>query len=129
MQKNDILADQRILVIEDDVTTREFLSTFLHEVEGCEAVTACDTREAINRMANLSFQAIILDIFLPGENGLIFLKKLKKLYPKIPVLILTGAGYEKDLQEKALENGASSFVSKMAGLGNMLLALRNLIRK
>ena len=71
--------------------------------------------------------AVLLDIELPDSNGLEFLTQFKSLYPNVPVVMMTGLGYEEELMAKALKNGASGYVGKGVGMDDAIVAIKRVL--
>ena len=118
-----------VLVIEDDELVREAFCRFAKDAGGYEAAGVATAQEAMVEMEKRKADVVLLDIFLKNENGLIFLKTFRKAYPSVPVVIITGAGYDGKLMQTALKNGAMGYVSKDAGLDNMVVTLKNALRR
>ncbi|MFT6862637.1 MAG: glycosyltransferase involved in cell wall biosynthesis/ActR [Akkermansiaceae bacterium] len=102
-------AKPKILVADDDSTLRR-LSTLILGEEGFEIVTV-DTAEAAMAAINADFDAVLLDIYLPGLSGIEALPKLKTLAPYAQVVILSGSEQVKDGAD-AIKAGAFDFLSK-----------------
>ena len=80
----------RVLVIEDDEHLREVMEVLI-EIEGCEARSAADGREALEVMASWEPDLILLDLYMPGMDGRAFLAAYRALPgPKAPVILLSG---------------------------------------
>jgi len=102
----------RITIIEDDETIRNGYAYLIGETEGYEVVsTYCSHDEAVKKIATDHPDVILLDIELPGTNGVDAIPKLKKLLPQCFILILTVYESEK-LIFNALANGASGYLTK-----------------
>src|SRR5437870_7719525 len=117
-----------ILVVDDDRSTREYLATFLiargHSVECLESGD-----QAIERLASgQSPSMILLDIMLPGKDGIEVLSSLKTIYPSIPIIILSGIGQIKTVVE-AMKMGASDYLTKPFEEEALELAIQNAIEK
>ena len=117
---------KRILIIDDEDLMLELFQGFLHEA-GFEAVLAKNTTEALKEMGKNKINAVFLDLGLDGEDGLAFLPKLKALYASVPVVILTGVGYDDIKIKEALASGASGYFSKETGLENVIPLLERLV--
>ncbi|YCM43426.1 glycosyltransferase [Verrucomicrobiaceae bacterium 227] len=102
-------AKPKILVADDDSTLRR-LSTLMLGEEGFEIV-AVDTAEAAMATINADFDAVLLDIYMPGLSGIEVLPKLKALAPYAQVVILSGSEHAKDGAD-AIKAGAFDFLSK-----------------
>lgn len=109
---------KKILIIEDEIDVAEVIKDQLNDA-GYEGVCAVSTRMATLEISKGPIAAVILDLQLEGENGIDFLPYLKKTIPSVPVMILTGRGYESEVIETALQNGATAYFSKESGIENV----------
>jgi DNA-binding response OmpR family regulator len=102
----------RILIAEDEPNIVESLSFILRRA-GFEVETVVDGAVALDRVRRQSFAAVILDIMLPGMNGLDVLQAIRtdRLLANLPVLVLTAKGQERD-RRLAEEGGANVFITK-----------------
>ena len=114
----------RILLAEDHVTVREGLKMLIGREPDMEIVgEAADGREAIERASELRPEIVVMDISMPGLNGLKGTRKLKELYPEIHVIALTRhkeSGYVQEL----LLAGASGYVLKQSSSDELIRAIR-----
>jgi DNA-binding response OmpR family regulator len=124
---NPVTPPKRVLIIEDETEISEILSQYLREA-GFDPFCATGTARGMEVMKERGADAIVLDINLEGENGLDFLPDFKQLYPQVPVMILTGTGYDNPTIETALQHGASAYFSKESGLENVAPMLERLTR-
>ncbi|HPC11739.1 MAG TPA: response regulator, partial [candidate division Zixibacteria bacterium] len=79
----------RLLVVDDDPLLRELLQDTLDTL-GYRVTAAADGIEALERLAQGSFDLVITDIKMPGMDGIALLKRVNRLYPDLPVLFITG---------------------------------------
>src|SRR6185295_13022247 len=102
----------RVLVADDHATVREGIRRFLADTPDLgvarEAYTAPEIFEAV---AAGDCDVVLLDISLPGRDGLDVLKELKQRYPTLPVLMFSVYA-EKQYAVRALKNGAAGYVPK-----------------
>jgi len=102
----------KIVIIEDDEIIREGYTLLISNVEGYEVVSRyASFDEAAKTIVNDSPDVILLDIELPGTNGIAAIPKLKRMLPHVHILILTVYESEKLIFE-ALANGASGYLTK-----------------
>jgi len=103
---------KKILCVEDSPATQKFIS-FTLKYKGYDVVTANDGVEGMEKVANDTFDLIILDIMMPRMNGLEVLKEVKTNpeFSKTPVIMLTSEKREED-RAAALKLGASHFLNK-----------------
>jgi DNA-binding NarL/FixJ family response regulator len=101
-----------IVIIEDDEIIREGYSMLLNQQEGFEVVGQYESfDEAVKYIVSNSPNVVLLDVELPGTNGIEAIPKLKKLLPDTYIIILTVFESEKFIFE-ALANGASGYLTK-----------------
>lgn len=102
----------RIVIIEDDQIIREGYAFLIGQSEGYEVINAyASFDEAAKKITADAPEVILLDIELPGTNGIEAIPKLKKMLPTAHILILTVYESEKLIFD-ALSNGASGFLTK-----------------
>ncbi|MDR1209906.1 MAG: response regulator transcription factor [Clostridiales bacterium] len=118
-----------IYVVEDDANLRELVVYTLGQT-GFQASGFADGGAFWRRFQSESPRLVILDVMLPGEDGLSILKRLKASPSSagIPVLMLTAKGAEYD-KVTAFENGADDYMAKPAGMMEMVARVRNLLRR
>src|SRR3989449_5093841 len=122
------MSKRSILVVDDDKNTREYLSTFLGS-SGFSVDCLESGDEAIERLASgYSPSMILLDIMLPGKDGIEVLSNVKTIYPSIPIIILSGIGQIKTVVE-AMKIGASDYLTKPFEEEALALAIENAIEK
>lgn len=122
------MSKRSILVVDDDKNTRDYLSTFL---ASCGyAVEALDSGDAaIQRLASGNSPAmILLDILLPGKDGIEVLSSVKSAHPTIPIIILSGIGQIKTVVD-AMKMGAADYLTKPFEEEALELAIENVIEK
>ena len=104
--------DIRVSIIEDDETIREGYAYLIAHTPGFKVVsTYGSVEQALKKLPSDGPDVLLLDVELPGTNGIDALPKIKKLIPDLHILILTV--YEQDtLIFRALGNGASGYLTK-----------------
>ena len=117
----------RVLIIEDEELIASSLQQGLRR-EGYVADVSADGREGLWMATENDYDAIILDIMLPGMNGYNVLDKLRQACVWTPVLMLTAKQGEYD-QTEALDGGADDFLSKPFSFLVLQARLRALIRR
>lgn len=114
----------RILVVEDELEIRTQVSRHF-EAAGCQVELATDGRDGFHLAAEYAFDALILDLGLPGLNGLEIIRRLRESGSRLPILALTARGRWQD-RVKGLEIGADDYLAKpfqMEELAARVLAL------
>ncbi len=114
----------RIGIIEDDETIRESYSYLIGSIDGYRVVcTFASFEEAVKTITGESPDVILLDIELPGINGVDAIPKLKKLLPDTQIIILTVYENE-EMIFKALTNGAAGYLTKNTSPEKIIEAIR-----
>ena len=116
----------RVLVIEDEPDLLSALTQALRE-EGYAVDTATDGRNGLFKARGGEYDAIVLDLMLPGIDGWSLLRELRKTKP-VPVLILTARDALPD-RIRGLDAGADDYLTKPFQLAELLARLRALIRR
>ena len=104
----------KILVVDDEIEACNALKEFL-EVKGYEVYTAQDGKTALDQVQELSPQLVLLDMIMPGMHGIEVLQEIKKVDPKIGVIMVTVVTDESQAK-KALELGAYDYITKPVDL-------------
>jgi two-component system response regulator MprA len=118
----------KILVVDDERAVRESLRRAL-ELEGYEIELAGDGSEALYRLeGNEEPDAMILDVLMPGVDGLEVCRRLRGSGSKLPVLMLT-ARTEVEDRVAGLDAGADDYVTKPFALEELLARVRALLRR
>jgi two-component system, OmpR family, response regulator MprA len=118
----------RVLVVDDERAVRESLRRAL-ELEGYEIELADDGQEALYRLQSGGEpDAMILDVLMPGTDGLDVCRQLRRNGSKLPVLMLT-ARAEVENRVAGLDAGADDYVTKPFALEELLARLRALLRR
>lgn len=115
-----------ILVVDDDRRLRDLLARFLGD-NGYRVTTAANAREADTRLGQLVFDAIVLDIMMPGENGFDFAKRFRE-GSALPILMLTARADSKD-RIGGLELGVDDYLAKPFEPRELLLRLGNILKR
>lgn len=117
----------KILLVEDDELFRLGLQFCLQQEPEIELlVAAADGETAIELASQQTFDAVLLDIGLPGIGGLETCRRLKSAYPQLPVLVLTSRT-EPNLIARLVQGGAQGYCLKGINAKSLLLALRSVI--
>jgi two-component system phosphate regulon sensor histidine kinase PhoR len=102
----------RILIVDDDPALLEALPRALQlRLDGIGIDTSETAADALERIREEDYDAIVTDIKMPGMDGLALLDEIRRVRPKTPTLLITGHG-EHDLAVQALRGGAYDFVQK-----------------
>jgi two-component system, NarL family, response regulator len=116
----------KLLLVEDDELFRLGLVTFFEQEPIVDRVTeVADGETAIELVGHKTFDVVILDLVLPGLDGMETCRQLQKLQPNLPVLVLT-AHPDKNLVVKLVEVGIRGYCLKGIDANNLLLAIRSI---
>ena len=116
----------RILVVDDDATVSEIVARYL-ERDGYAVETVADGRVALQRALAEPPDLVVLDLMLPGMDGLDVCRRLRALAP-VPIVILTARGQEAD-RIAGLELGADDYVSKPFSTKELVARVRAVLRR
>jgi two-component system, OmpR family, KDP operon response regulator KdpE len=117
---------QNILVVDDEAPMRKLLSSNL-KASGYAVSTAADGTEALKLIEEHSFDLLLLDLNLPGPNGLQVLEAVRR-GGEVPILVVSGRGRERDKVE-TLDLGADDYLSKPFGISELLARVKALLRR
>lgn len=121
------MAEFKALLIDDE---EELVATLVERLSyrGIDAVYSLDGYDALSKMKADDFQVVVLDLKLPGLGGLEVLKRLKKDYPEIPVLLITGHGSPEGEVEPKPE-GAFDYLVKPVALEFLIAKMREAVEQ
>lgn len=117
----------RILVVEDDSAFRRTLRTTLSAL-GFDIGEAATGEEALTRLRMADYDAVLLDINMPGMGGIEACRRIRSTFTRLPILMLTVRDSEDDRVE-ALEIGADDYVTKPFQIRELTARVRAAIRR
>lgn len=115
-----------LLIVDDDARIRDLLQRFLGD-NGYRISVAADAAEARRKMVGIRFDLLILDVMMPGENGLSLTRSLNE-NKSVPVILLT-ARSEADSRVAGLEAGADDYLAKPFDPRELVLRINNILRR
>jgi two-component system phosphate regulon response regulator OmpR len=115
-----------LLVVDDDARIRSLLQKFL-SMHGASCATAADAAGARNLLDSLSFDLLILDVTMPGEDGFSLLSSLRRSL-QLPVILLTARGLPED-RIHGLSLGADDYLAKPFEPEELLLRINAVLRR
>ena len=121
------MTESVVLIVDDEEGIRESLSG-IFEDEGYDVLTASSGEEALKVLKEQSPDLILLDIWLPGIDGIQTLKEIEGLTPDLPVIMISGHG-NIELAVKATRMGAYDFLEKPLSLERVLLAAKRALER
>ena len=100
----------KILIVDDEKPICDLIDLNLSSA-GYHCISVQDGLKAINRIEEEDFDLVLLDIEMPGMNGIETFEQMKGKYDEIPVIFLTASGYEDDVMS-AIRLGAVNYLKK-----------------
>jgi len=122
-----MMSRQRVLTVEDDPAIRRGIVDALH-FAGFETLEAADGRRGLELARSSEFDLLLLDLVLPGCDGLEILAEVRQLRPTLPVIILTARGDESD-RVRGLRDGADDYVVKPFSVKELLARVEAVLRR
>jgi len=119
-------ANTRVLVVDDDAGIRDLLADYLAR-QGIEVATARDGREMDERLAGFVPDLIVMDLMMPGEDGLALTRRVKAARD-MPVIMLSARGEDID-RIVGLEVGADDYLAKPFNPRELLARIRAVLRR
>src|ERR1044071_8883587 len=117
----------RVLLVDDHAIVRKGLRAILDDrFAGIEVAEASSGDEALAALTS-PFDAVILDLSMPGRSGIDLLSEIKHRHPKLPVLIMSLHG-EEQFAVRALRAGASGYLTKSAAPEQLISAFERIVR-
>jgi len=120
-------SEGKVLIVDDDLAVRRALHTTLKTL-GFHIAEAASGEEALESVHATACDVVLLDINMPGINGLEICRELRKLFPYLPILMLSVRDSEDD-KVKALDAGADDYVTKPFHIRELIARVRAAIRR
>ncbi|MEE2886011.1 MAG: sigma-54 dependent transcriptional regulator [Planctomycetota bacterium] len=120
------MAKPRILIVDDQAAIREELAYALN-YDGYEAVEAADGETALDEIGKGEFHAVLLDIKMPGLDGMQVLDRLREDHPDLPVIMISGHG-DIETAVVAVKRGACDFLPKPFDTDRVLVSIKGALR-
>lgn len=117
----------KLLLIEDEPSVVSFIRRYLTEA-GYDVSVALDGQSGLQMATENNFQLIILDVMLPGMNGIAVCKALRKQQDATPILMLTALGSTENVVA-GLDSGADDYLVKPFKQAELLARIRSLLRR
>ena len=117
----------RIIVVDDDVRLRELLNRYLNE-QGYTVRAVADSNDMNRWLARERYDLMVLDLMMPGEDGLSICRRLRGLGDKIPIIMLTAKGDDVD-RIVGLEVGADDYLPKPFNPRELVARIQAVLRR
>ncbi len=119
--------NKKILMVDDDLRMRELLQRYLTE-QGFEIKTVSNSKEMDSALESESFDLLVLDLMMPGEDGLAVCRRLRSQNVITPIIMLTARGDEVD-RIIGLEMGADDYLPKPFNPRELLARINAVLRR
>jgi DNA-binding response OmpR family regulator len=119
------MEQMRVLLVDDE---EELVTTLVErlEIRGHAAVGVFTGEEAIARVKDQVFDVAVLDLKMPGEDGVEIMKRLKRICPGLPIILLTGHMSE-GASERGMQAGADDYIIKPVDIEDLVAKMRQAI--
>lgn len=109
----------KVLIVDDEKSVLDLFTKALSKEDYvCDTVTSGE--DALKRIEKDVPDVVLLDIALPGMDGIEVLEKIKSKHKDLPVIMITAYGYKDDLVEKAISKGAAGYIGKSQPLSEII---------
>src|SRR5215510_6031108 len=117
----------RVLLVDDHDVVRKGIRAILEDRFAAIAIREASSGDEALAALTESFDAVVLDLSMPGRSGIDLLTEIKHRYPKLPVLIMSLHG-EEQFAVRALRAGASGYLTKSAASEQLIAAFERIVR-
>ncbi len=116
---------KRILAVDDDPTFLFHITSLLH-LQNYQVDTVTDPRKVMPMLTETPYQCILLDVKMPGLDGMTLLEKIKQQYPHIPVVMISGQS-TLAIAVDSIKIGAFDFIEKGGDTDRLLITIKNAV--
>lgn len=118
----------KILIVDDEQCVLE-MTKYLFKMKKYTVVTAMDGDEALEAVRKENFDIVLLDIKMPGINGIEVLKRMKGMHPHLPVVIITVYYDQSSALRSVIENEADGCIRKPFDIENLMMTVEKVLQK
>jgi len=118
----------KILVVDDEAPVRDLLGD-LFKKEDCLPVSCESGEEALTILEKETFDVVLLDIKLPGISGLEVLKEIRQKYTNLPVVMITGFGFDEELIVKSKQLGCCGYIGKNMPVAQIIVTFMQFVKE
>jgi DNA-binding NtrC family response regulator len=118
----------KILVVDDEAPVRDLLED-LFKKEDCLPVTCASGDEALEKLKQEVFDVVLLDIKLSGTSGLEVLKNIREKHANLPVIMITGFGFDEELIDKSKQFGCSGYIGKNMPIAEIIVTFKQFVKE
>lgn len=119
------MEQMRVLLVDDE---EELVSTLVErlEIRGHSAIGVLTGQEAIARVQEEAFDIAVLDVKMPGEDGVEIMKRIKHIRPGLPIILLTGHMSE-EANDRGMQAGADDYIIKPVDIEDLVAKMRKAV--
>ena len=117
----------RVLLVDDEVELVTTLEERL-QLRGIDAEALTSGAEAVRRLEEREFDVVVVDVKMPGMDGLELLRRIKTIRPEAQVILLTGRGSEKESQA-GIQEGAFDYLIKPINIEDLVEKMKQAINR
>lgn len=118
----------KILVVDDEAPVRDLLGD-LFKKEDCLPISCGSGEEALAILKEEAFDVVLLDIKLPEMSGLEVLKEIRRKYTELPVVMITGFGFDEDLISKSKQFGCCGYIGKNMPVAQIIVTFMQFVKE
>jgi CheY-like chemotaxis protein len=118
----------KILIVDDEAPVRDLLEDLLKK-EDCLPITCGSGEEALAILKKEVFDVILLDIKLSGMSGLEVLRNIRENYADLPVVMITGFGFDEELIGKSKQFGCSGYIGKNMPVDQIIVTFKQFVKE
>ena len=118
----------KILVVDDEAPVRDLLED-LFKKEDCLPITCGSGEEALDILKKETFDVVLLDIKLSGMSGLELLKDIREKYANLPVVMITGFGFDEELICKSKQFGCCGYIGKNMPVDQIIVTFKQFVKE
>jgi len=119
--------DYSILLVDDEPTFLDVAEEMLETIGYYDVTKAINTESALKHLVQGEFDLLITDVVMPGRSGRELVEKSLELYPKMPIIVISG--YQMDDYQEVLDKGCKAFIQKPFQLQNLDKVLKQVLKK
>ena len=119
------MEQMRVLLVDDE---EELITTLVErlEIRGHSAIGVLTGQEAIARVQEEAFDIAVLDVKMPGEDGVEIMKRIKRIRPGLPIILLTGHMSE-EANDRGMQAGADDYIIKPVDIEDLVVKMRRAV--
>ena len=117
----------KILIVDDEPPVSD-LFVDLFRKENCQPVACASGEEALAILKKDVFDVVLLDIKLPGMSGLELLKNIRDTHKTLPVVMITGFGFDEDLIAKSKQLGCAGYIGKNMPVAQIIATFKQFVK-